>query len=156
MRTICLILFVAAKLSVSAQACVDSLFISPTYVCPDPAYNPVCGCDNKTYRNYCDAHFRHGVQKYTDGTCSGFEFDILPNYTSTELSFTLVQTTNPTFIKMAIMDAFGKIVLLENVTVINRYYATIDVSYFLQGVYFIFVYDSKNNYRYRKFVKYNG
>jgi hypothetical protein len=154
-----LFLFIITLLTFStldAQPCIDSSFISSSYPCPNTEYYPVCGCDNKTYRNLCEAQFRHGVQRYTDGSCSGFEFDILPNFTSATLTFTLVQTTNPTYIKMVIMDAFGKIERMENVSVLNRYYATLDVSELLQGVYFIFIYDSKNNYRYRKFVKYNG
>jgi len=139
-----------------AQSCIDSMSIFPTYSCPNNEYNPVCGCDNKTYRNLCEATFRYGVQQYIDGTCSGFEFDILPNFTAGLLQFTVVQSTNPNFIRMVIMDSFGKQVRTENISLVNRYYSTLDVSNLQQGVYFIFVYDSKDNYRYHKFVKFNG
>ena len=156
MRYILLLLFLYIGINSKAQLCINSFSISPTYVCPDPTFDPVCGCDGKTYRNYCEAHFKHGVQRYTSGSCSGFEFDIRPNITSDYLYFTLVETNNPTFIKCVIIDSFGKLMELKNITVISPYYETLDVSNLLQGVYFIFVYDSKNNYRYKKFVKFNG
>ncbi|WP_259014466.1 Kazal-type serine protease inhibitor family protein [Emticicia fluvialis] len=35
----------------------------------DLVYNPVCGCNNKTYGNACDAE-AHGITKYTLGKCT--------------------------------------------------------------------------------------
>lgn len=139
----------------SAQDCVNQALVNTTYTCPNPEFYPVCGCNGTTYRNLCEAQFRNGIQYYTDGPCSGFEFDILPNITSTTLEFTLVQSVTPTFVKMIIMDAWGKFMVIENVSIMPRFYRSIDVSWLLQGVYFILVYDSNDNYRYRRFVKYN-
>jgi len=31
-------------------------------------YNPVCGCNDKTYGNACDAEC-HGIDEYTQGEC---------------------------------------------------------------------------------------
>lgn len=33
-------------------------------------YNPVCGCNNKTYGNVCEAESR-GITRYTMGACKG-------------------------------------------------------------------------------------
>lgn len=32
-------------------------------------YKPVCGCNNKTYGNACDASC-HGITEYTEGECA--------------------------------------------------------------------------------------
>ncbi len=32
-------------------------------------YKPVCGCDNKTYGNECDAK-RAGIKKWKEGECA--------------------------------------------------------------------------------------
>lgn len=137
-----------------AQDCVNQALINTTYTCPNPEFYPVCGCDGNTYRNLCEAQYRNGIQYYTDGPCNGFEFDIRPNITSSNLEFTLVQSVNPRFVKMIIMDAWGKFLIVENISLMPRFYRTIDVSWLLQGVYFILVYDSNDNYRYTKFVRY--
>jgi Kazal-type serine protease inhibitor domain len=42
---------------------------NPDCVCTEQ-YQPVCGCDNKTYGNACVAECA-GVKKYTKGKCPG-------------------------------------------------------------------------------------
>jgi hypothetical protein len=39
--------------------------------CPE-YYDPVCGCNSKTYHNSCDAEV-HGIKKWTKGACPGDE-----------------------------------------------------------------------------------
>jgi Secretion system C-terminal sorting domain/Kazal-type serine protease inhibitor domain len=48
--------------------CVDSTIINPGTLCPD-IYFPVCGCDNVTYFNSCDAIYHHGITSFTEGEC---------------------------------------------------------------------------------------
>lgn len=157
MHTRILILMLLTTLTARAQLCVDSSMINPLHDCStEKDFFPVCGCDNKTYRNTCEAKNRYGVQRWTDGSCSGFEIDIYPNYSATTINFTMVQTTSPSFIRMLIVDAYGKVQVTQNITITDRYYSSIDVSQLLQGVYFLFVYDSKDHLRYRKFVRIYG
>jgi hypothetical protein len=47
--------------------CIDRKKINPNTFCIE-VYEPVCGCDGKTYPNTCYAE-RAGVTKWTPGVC---------------------------------------------------------------------------------------
>ena len=47
--------------------CIDRKKIDPNAVCIE-IYEPVCGCDGKTYPNSCYAA-KAGVTKWTPGEC---------------------------------------------------------------------------------------
>lgn len=49
--------------------CIDQTIIDPEYLCDD-VDAPVCGCDEVTYINACEAVHIHGVLSYTSGPCT--------------------------------------------------------------------------------------
>jgi ketosteroid isomerase-like protein len=60
----------AGLTTVSAQKCIDERKVQPEQTCPRSFDDPVCGCNDQTYANVCEAE-RNGVTKWTPGTCKG-------------------------------------------------------------------------------------
>jgi PKD repeat protein len=50
--------------------CVEPAVIDPTANC-EGNYEPVCGCDEVTYANACQAQYVNGLLTWTDGPCPG-------------------------------------------------------------------------------------
>ncbi len=149
-----------------AQPCVDSLTISINYKCSIADYKPVCACNGKTYRNDCDATHNGGIKSgnWKDGTCSGFEFDIIPTFVTNDdyIHFSLLQNSTD-LATILIIDMYGKpmfyrtIASSEFVDYSGQKKATLDINAFISwqvGTYLMMVYNGKGTYRYQKFVKF--
>lgn len=137
----------------SAQfgGCIDSLRISPGFPCPIE-YRPVCGCNNTTYRNICEATLRYGVNTYTDGSCSGYEIDIVPTFAQSSLQFTIQQST-PRFSRMFIFDVWGRLWVEKEIAPAYWDSFSLDIAFLMYGSYIMYVYDSNGTVRVKRFVK---
>lgn len=109
------VVFVFLLISVSAQSqtpgCVDSLRIPDTYYPCSTDFNPVCGCDNVTYRNECAAFFWGGITSWSLSpySCTSFFLDFYPtaiDYFPAQLS---IYMKEPGSVAFYIYDVFGKL-----------------------------------------------
>jgi hypothetical protein len=121
------------------SSCIDSLYVNQGRPC-NPEYEPVCGCDNNTYRNQCTAE-GNGVMFFQQGPCENLAFDCNPNPPLDGLLYFKIFSRNTGNLRIFITNYFGKFYFDQNYTFpfsgyINQY---IVVSTFEPGVYFIFM-----------------
>jgi len=139
--------------------CVDAGRVNPGYLCPNPEYKPVCGCDGNTYRNICEAQNKFGVNYWSDGPCSGFEFDIIPTFLDDNsiLQVAFVQNAGITA-QFVLIDFWGKVILQRTLPAMVNFnipfrFELPEAGILRPGTYIILVYNANGAYRYKKFVK---
>ncbi len=121
-------------------SCIDSNMVSFN-PCFGTVYQPVCGCDNVTYRNECLA-IAAGIVNfgYVDGPCEFMDFDFSPNPVNTagEMKLKII-CKDVTDINVWIFDTFFR----ERYYQVSRQFQDIelypDVRGFGNGLFFIVV-----------------
>ena len=133
------------------SACIDSFNIRPGTPCPGD-FEPVCGCDNKTYRNICAATAA-GVMNYNMGPCESIAIDINPNPVDQTLFLKAVLKTAEN-VTIFITDINGKEYFRRYFTSITYLDYPIEVGSFRDGIYLVFAI-TNSNYVYKKLSKHN-
>ncbi len=127
------------------QTCVEPARVQPTYMCNQTLYDPVCGCDHKTYRNQCNAYNNHGINLWTSGVCSGIDVDFYPNPVVQGTMLT-VNIAYPDFYMgnatLYITDMYGKTWEQRFLNNFNRTQIQFDMTAIPTGVYVLVVISS--------------
>jgi hypothetical protein len=147
---ICCFLFNSLQAQVTSS-CVDSFNIRPGTPCPTD-FEPVCGCDNKTYRNVCKAN-AEGIMYYNMGSCEPLAIDINPNPVDQTLFLKAVLKYADN-LTIFITDINGQEYYRRYFTNITYLDFTIEVSGFRNGIYLVFAVTG-DTYVYKKLSKHS-
>lgn len=141
--------------------CIDSNRVNPNYRCNDPSFDPVCGCNNVTYRNGCEMYNVGGVNypsTTSNGVCSNdyFYTFFYPNPCTDRINFNMqfaYQEYAP--VTLQIYSVFGNLMLSQSYTSITSSPSppiTIYLTSLKSGMYTLVV-RANGVYKITKFVK---
>ena len=141
--------------------CIDSNRINPNYRCNDPAFDPVCGCNNVTYRNGCEMYNVGGINypsTTSNGVCSNdyFYTFFYPNPCTDRINFNMqfaYQEYAP--VTLQIYYVFGNLMLSQSYTSITSNPSppiTIYLTNLKSGMYTLVI-RANGVYKIAKFVK---
>lgn len=156
-RLFCLLIFFvcAHGMAQTGNLCRDTALINPGAVCP-ANYEPVCGCNSKTYRNLCFA-FNDGVQQYNSGICENVDIDAHPNPVVDILSLSIAVKSYGE-IQFFVFDRFGKKHLQTSFFpsyTTNIASGTLDLNFLPLGMYILVAQSSDFQVR-KKLIKVNS
>ena len=141
--------------------CIDSNRINPNYRCNDPTFDPVCGCDNVTYRNGCEMYNVGGVNypsNTSNGVCSNdyFYSFFYPNPCTDRIQFNMQfsdQSSAP--VTLQIFSVYGNLLFsrtFTNITSSPSPPISISLTDLKTGMYTLVV-QAGGIYKISKFVK---
>lgn len=121
----------------SAQTpfCYDSTLKNQSTVCPS-VYEPLCGCDGITYRNYCEMYYHHGITNYRSGICEPLAIEFTPNPVRQSMHVTLT-LKDPDDAFICIFDLYGRTWYFQQFHTIDKLIFDIETDKFPMGLYFM-------------------
>jgi len=127
--------------------CIDTTLINLDSMCPTVIV-PVCGCDNITYNNSCEALNWHGVTSYTPGVCGNSIPSISKDQTWTIYPNPVIDLVTVQFERdpadyIRIINSMGMLVYAMKP---NAQQVTIDASDWAGGLYIIQAQHGDNSY----------
>lgn len=121
----------------SSNGCIDSSRIQPGQGYCGTNFEPVCGCNNKTYNNDCIA-LSQGLNTYTQGPCEPIAVNFYPNpLISSTLSIDVILKYANSPITVIVSDLFGKYYYYQKYTGFTRQMITLNASTFEGGMYLL-------------------
>jgi Secretion system C-terminal sorting domain/Kazal-type serine protease inhibitor domain len=136
----------------SVGLCYDLSQIDNTVMCP-AVYDPVCGCDNITYSNSCEATYHAGVTSFTQGECSTSvkntvekSIQVYPNPANDFIRINFNDSKNG---DITLFDAAGRIVFKKKVNGIST---LIDLTSIQQGIYLLEFSDGKQENMFQRVI----
>lgn len=139
-------------------SCIDEANKNPFHQCGDNRFQPVCGCDEVTYRNICVATYRYGVTRTNGGVCPNqlFFWDVFLKPSSQNMQFEMMfSRLNERPITFQVWNRQGEVLVNLNFNSIRSDISTpydIDVTHIPSGMYFAVVL-SGGYYEVKKFIK---
>jgi hypothetical protein len=140
-----------------SQYCVDSTRTPDDYIPCGTDYEPVCGCNNVTYRNGCSAYYWGGLysQSWVDGPCETFDFDFYPTaITNFPVHFSAYRKT-PGSVTLYVYDSMGTLCYSDYFYVsvpFSIITKEIPLENLLRGIYIAYIV-SDGEVKYLKFAK---
>ena len=150
---ICFFLMVTGyelRAQINSNVCRDTITMLPYFSCQG-YYEPVCGCNGKTYRNECYAKIRDGVQSYEPGICDPVALDLYPNPIVETLNF-FVALKDKGNVRVVIFDLYGQKFFERTYQNIKLFNENMGISDFHGGIYYLFA-ESGGNTAIAKFAK---
>jgi len=160
--------FFFANLQSFAQAttsgiCPDSTLIRQGYPCDTSDfanhYQPVCGCNGKTYFNICAALNYAGITTYQNGPCDPLAFILWPVPANTNLNIVMAVKDLTTIVHISIYSVATYQFCYEQYLDLSNFSSgvntfPVDVSTFPRGVYLVLAQTADGSYHsVHRFVK---